>query len=155
MRSPMMIIVLALLFAASAFATNQQVVSYQSQVVTAFNANDYNAQVVAAYHNDLVSNLKQGYGNQVSFVVVAEPQHCSVSNVNQYMSNNQVKVVVQKNVLSQHGLTGYNQSVVQCVRVVKVQNKVVQRRVLRRLFVRGVLFGARARQVKVAVQDCR
>lgn len=145
---------LALFICAPVFATNNQVVSYQSQVVMAYNPNSYDAQVAANHCNDLVSNLKAGYGNQVSFYAVAEPQHCSVNQVNQYMSN-QVKVVVQKNALVNNGFTGYNQSVAQCVRVVKVQNKVVQRRVVRRVRLFGFLTGNNARQVKVVVQNCR
>ena len=146
-------LILGLFLALPAKATNV-VVSYENQVVTAINANQYNAQVVAVHHNDLVSNLKAGHQN-VKAVVVAEPQHCSYNNVNNLVSSCGAKVVVAQGVLNQYGLSGYDQSVVACVQVRRRANQVLSRRVVSRTRVFGLLTGRNARVVKVAVQNCR
>jgi hypothetical protein len=144
---------LALLLSFPALASSNQVVSYHSQVVTAFDPYDHGSQVNVSHHNDVVVNVQVGHGNQVQVFAVSEPQYCSHNQLVAFVNQKNVRVVVQRGILNRFRLA-INQTVVNCVQVVKVNGHVVNTKVVRQVRVAG-LFGANARRVKQAVAACR
>lgn len=142
---------LAVLVAQPLFATN---VSFHAQVVSALNPHVAACVAGHDHYNDVVSSCHAG-SSAVQFVAVADSDHCSHNDLVRFVRNPRVRVVVRRRALVSFGLSDYNDTVAQCVKVVKVKNKVVSRRVVRRARLRGVLVGKNARVVKSVVDSCR
>ncbi len=148
------IILAAALLALPAFANNNQVLSYEAEVVSALNPRVAACAANQGHHADVVSSCQAGRVN-ARFVVVADADHCSHDQLVRFVNDRRVNVRVGRGLVRQVGLDGYNQTVVQCVEVVKVRGRVLRRRVVRRNRLFGVLAGRNARAVRVAVDGCR
>ena len=153
MKQGLLSMLLVVLFAVPAFATNVSV-SYESDVVSAINP--YMDACVSAPvdYSDVVSQCHTG-SSKVNFYAVANQGHCSQGDLVKFVNNKQVKVVVGHNVLKQVGMTGYNQTVVNCVRVVRRVGFRPVRNIVRRALFRGRLVGATRRAVVREVDVCR
>lgn len=147
-------LILAAIFSLPAFATNE-VVSYHAEVVSAVSPYSPVASSCASDYADVVASCHAGKSN-VQFYAVADAGHCSHNDLVRVVRNRNVRVIVGKNQVQRSGLSGYNQTVVNCVRVVRRVGFRPVRSVVRRsgrIF--GRLVGVNSRRVRVEVDACR
>ncbi len=138
-----------LLLSVPAFATNA---SYEAEVVSALNPHVAACVAGHDHYADVVSSCHAGSA-KVSLYAVANQGDCSHNDLVQFVGNHQVKVVVGHNALSKVGLN-YNQTLAQCVRVVKVGGK-LKKSVVARVRVGGLQVSSNRRAVLRVVDNCR
>jgi CO dehydrogenase/acetyl-CoA synthase beta subunit len=153
-----------LLLAAFALPVFALATQYEAQVITSIDPSDNACQVSMGHYADTVSNLYAGQAN-VKVVAVANAGHCDqaqlTSFVNQHVQQaSRVQVVVKHQAVQAAGLTGYNQTVAQCVQTTAVRGRGRGGRrrrggVLRRIFTNGPLVGQNRFRVQQFVDNCR
>lgn len=130
------------------------VVQKHAQIVQSINPQVRACVSNKRHFGDLVNNVKASK-SQVRVFAVADSRHVKHGQLVRFVNDKRVRVVVRRNALKNVRLSGYNQTRVQCVRTVKVRNRVVRRRVLSSRVFHGALVGRTARQVKRLVDVCR
>lgn len=129
-------------------------VFYHSQIVTSLTPTQQVCHQNVGYHNDLVNNVFASNAKAV-FFVVNEPQYADYNQVVNFVNHKQVNVIVEHNAFQRFGFTGFNQTLVACVRNIVFQGRVVAQQIVQQVRVNGFLTGNNASQVKSFVGFCR